>query len=150
MHTNQPRHPRAHTLSSSTLSRGFTLLEMVIVLGIIAVLLGGAISLLTSIPDAARMQQVEADFRAIGSGLRAYKINAGNYPTNQQGLQALVTAPEKSSRWTQVLDKLPNDPWGTAYSYKYPGSRKASEFELISAGPDRNPGTEDDVSSQDK
>jgi general secretion pathway protein G len=150
MHTNHPRHSRAHTLASSALSRGFTLLEMVIVLGIIAVLLGGSIALLSGIPNAARMQQVEADFRAIGSALQAYRINAGNYPTNSQGLQALVSAPEKSGKWVQVMDGLPNDPWGTPYSYKYPGTRKPGQFELISAGEDRQPGTDDDVSSQDR
>ena len=136
-------------LRFAPLARGFTLLEMVIVLGIIAVLLGSAISLISRLPDAGKMQRVDNDFKAISSALKAYKINAGNYPSNSQGLNALVSAPDKASaKWVQVMDKLPKDPWGTAYSYKYPGSKRASEFELISAGPDQQPGTSDDLSSQ--
>jgi general secretion pathway protein G len=150
MHTNHPRHHRAHTLPFAAFSRGFTLLEMVIVLGIIAVLLGGAISLLKGIPRAAERQRVDADFNAIDSALRTYKINAGNYPTNSQGLQALVATPDKTSKWVQIMDKIPTDPWGTAYSYKFPGTKKPGEFELISAGPDQQPGTADDLSSQEK
>lgn len=146
-----PRDNRARTLPLTPIAGGFTLLEMVIVLGIIGVLLGGAISLLTGIPRAAEMQRVTADFGAIGSALRTYKLNGGIYPSNSQGLAALVTPPasaEKSVKWVQLMDKLPTDPWGTAYSYKFPGTRKASEFELISAGPDRQPGSPDDLSSQ--
>ena len=150
MHTNHPRHHRARTLPFTPLARGFTLLEMVIVLGIIAVLLGSAVSLLKGIPDAAAMQRVEGDFRVIDSAVRTYKLNAGSYPTNSQGLQVLVSAPEKSSRWVQIMDKLPTDPWGTAYTYKFPGTKKAGEFELMSAGPDSQPGTSDDLSSQAK
>jgi general secretion pathway protein G len=96
------------------------------------------------------MQRAETDFKDIGSALRTYKLNAGNYPTNSQGLQALVSAPEKSSRWVQIMDKVPVDPWGSAYGYKVPGIKKPTEFELTSAGPDQKPGTEDDLSSQDK
>ncbi len=123
---------------------------MVIVLGIIAVLLGSAIGLLKGIPDAAAMQRVEGDFRAISSAIQAYKMNAGSYPTNSQGLQALVSKPDKATRWIQIMDKLPTDPWGNAYSYKFPGTKKPAEFELISAGPDGKSGTDDDVSTQDK
>lgn len=150
MKTNQPRHPRAHTLPYAALSRGFTLLEMVIVLGIIAVLLGSAIGLISRIPEAAKMQRVDGDFKAISSAVQTYKLNAGSYPTNSQGLEVLVSKPDKASRWVQIMDKLPTDPWGTAYSYKYPGTKKADQFELISAGPDKHPGTDDDLSSQDK
>lgn len=146
MKTTHPRHPRAHTLPS----RGFTLLEMVIVLGIIAILLGSAISLLKGLPRVAENQRVESDFRAISSALQAYKVSAGTYPTNAQGLQALVSAPEHASRWVKIMDKLPTDPWGSAYTYKFPGTKKAGEFEVISIGPDQEPGTSDDLSSQDK
>lgn len=135
------RFPRLHG--------GFTLLEMVIVLGIIGVLLGGAISLISRIPEAAKVQRVDADFKSIGSALRAYKINSGNYPGSSQGLEVLVTPPEKGkSKWVQLMDKLPTDPWGNAYTYKFPGTKRADEFELISAGTDRQPGTGDDLSSQ--
>lgn len=131
---------------------GFTLLEMVIVLGIIAVLLGGSISLLGKLPDAAKVQRVEQDFLAIGNALKAYKINGGNYPTTSQGLAALIQkpgAPPPPTRWTQVMKKVPTDPWGNEYGYVFPGRKDPSEFEIISKGKDGTEGGEQDFSSQD-
>lgn len=135
------------------IAAGFTLLEMVIVLGIIAVLLGGSIALIGGVGDGAKLQRVSADFNAIGASLKTYKINAGNYPTTSQGLQALVTKPTSTpvpKRWTQVAKKTPQDPWMQDYGYKFPGSKDASEYELISKGKDGIEGTEDDISSQDE
>jgi general secretion pathway protein G len=131
---------------------GFTLLEMVIVLGIIAVLLGGSIALIGGIGDGAKLQRVDADFNAIGSSLKTYKLNAGNYPTQQQGLEALVTKPSSTPvprRWTKIADRVPTDPWNQPYGYKFPGTKDPSEFELFSVGKDGQAGTEDDLSSQD-
>ena len=131
---------------------GFTLLEMVIVLGIIAVLLGGSIALIGGIGDGAKLQRVDADFNAIGSSLKTYKLNAGNYPTQQQGLEALVTKPSSTPvprRWTKIADRVPTDPWNNPYGYKFPGTKDPSEFELFSMGKDGQAGTEDDLSSQD-
>ncbi len=134
-------------------SSGFTLLEIVIVLGIIAVLLGGSIMLLKNVGSGAKLQRVDADFNAVGSALMTYKINAGNYPTTQQGLQALVTKPTSSPvprRWTELSKKIPLDPWQNPYGYRFPGKKDASEFELYSKGPDSIEGTADDLSSQDE
>lgn len=134
------------------LKSGFTLLEMVIVLGIIAMILGGAIYALRGIGEAAKLKQVDADAKAFDSGLRMYKLNAGNYPTTQQGLQALVDRPTSApapKRWARVMDRLNPDPWGNAYMYRFPGKKNASEFEIISKGPDGQENTEDDISSQE-
>jgi prepilin-type N-terminal cleavage/methylation domain-containing protein len=83
---------------SSTLRRrsGFTLLEMVIVLGIIAMILGGAIFAMKGIGDAAKLRQVESDFKSFESALAMYKLNAGSFPTTQQGLKALVEKPSST------------------------------------------------------
>ncbi len=131
---------------------GFTLLEMVIVLGIIAVLLGGSIALIGGIGEGAKLQRVDADFNSLGSALKTYKLNAGNYPTQQQGLEALVTKPSSTPvprRWTKIADKVPTDPWNNPYGYKFPGTKDPSEFEIFSTGKDGQAGTEDDLSSQD-
>jgi general secretion pathway protein G len=136
----------------SRVAAGFTLLEMVIVLGIIAVLLGGSIALITTIPDGAKIQRVEQDFIAIGNALKTYKMNAGSYPTTAQGLKALVEKPggqPQPTRWTQVMKKPPTDPWGNEYGYLFPGRKDPSEFELISKGKDGTEGGEQDFSSQD-
>lgn len=131
---------------------GFTLLEMVIVLGIIAMILGGAIFAMRGIGDAAKLRQVESDFKSFESALAMYKLNAGSFPTTQQGLKALVEKPSATPeprRWVQVMSKLPEDPWGAAYRYRFPGKKRANDFEIISIGPDGMENTGDDLSSQD-
>jgi general secretion pathway protein G len=144
---------KIHT--SSPISRrraGFTLLEMVIVLGIIAMILGGAIFAMRGIGDAAKLRQVESDFKSFQSALAMYKLNAGSYPTTQQGLKALVDKPSSTPvprRWVQVMSKLPTDPWESPYIYRFPGKKRANEFEMISKGPDGQENTADDLSSQD-
>ena len=136
------------------MARGFSLFEMVIVMGIIGVILGGAIYSMGKIGDAAKIGAVDADFTSFGSNLDMYKINGKRYPTQQQGLEALIRKPSSSpvpKRWIQTLtdeDKL-IDPWDTKYQYKYPGSKDNSRPEIISAGPDRQFGSDDDLSSQD-
>jgi general secretion pathway protein G len=131
---------------------GFTLLEMVIVLGIIAVLLGGSIALIGGMTDGAKLQRVGTDFTAISNALKTYKLNAGSYPTTAQGLAALGDkpgGPPPPNRWTQVMKKLPTDPWGNEYGYLFPGRKDPSEFEIISKGKDGTEGGEQDFSSQD-
>ena len=131
---------------------GFTLLEMVIVLGIIAMILGGAIYMLKGIGDSAKLKQVDADFASLSNALKAYEMNAGNYPTTQQGLRALVEKPTTTPvprRWVQVGTRVPLDPWKQEYIYKFPGTKKPTEFELISKGPDGLEKTDDDFSSQE-
>jgi general secretion pathway protein G len=130
---------------------GFTLLEMVIVLGIIAMILGGAVFAIKGIGNAAKLKQVSADFSAYDTALRMYKLNAGSYPTTQQGLGALKDRPTSAplpKMWSQVMDRLPEDPWGNPYGYKFPGRKNPNEFELISLGEDGQEGTADDISSQ--
>lgn len=131
---------------------GFTLLEMVIVLGIIAMILGGAIYSMNKIGGSAKLSQVESDFKSFESALAMYKLNGGSYPTTQQGLKALVDKPSSTPvprRWIQVMKKLPPDPWGADYGYRFPGRKQASDFEMISKGPDGIENTPDDLSSQD-
>ena len=131
---------------------GFTLLEMVIVLGIIAVLMGGSIALIGKVKDGAKLQRVGADFNAISSSLEIYHNNAGFYPSSQQGLKALVSRPSGTpapKRWTSVCKSVPLDPWGKEYGYRFPGKKDNQTFEIFSSGPDGMDNTSDDLSSQD-
>lgn len=132
-------------------ARGFSLLEIVIVLGIIALLVGGAIGLTGKITNGARIQAANNDINTFTSTLKMYKINANTYPSSQQGLKALVDKPTGNpvpARWTRLMDRTKPDPWGNEYIYKYPGSVDPTEFEIISMGPDGKAGTEDDISNQ--
>jgi general secretion pathway protein G len=131
---------------------GFTLLEMVIVLGIIAMILGGAIFSMNRIGESAKLSQVESDFKSFESAIAMYKLNAGQVPTTQQGLKALVEKPSSTPvprRWTQVMKKVPQDPWGKPYGYRFPGKKNAADYEMYSAGADGLDNTADDLSSQD-
>lgn len=127
-------------------------MEMVIVLGIIALILGAAITFSGGITGAAREQAAQAKLREFVAKIETYRMVAGNYPSEQQGLQSLVekptTAPEPR-RWKQQFKNLPVDPWGEQYEYKNPGSRDPSTFEVVSKGEDREFGTDDDLSSQE-
>lgn len=134
-------------------SRGFTLLEMVIVLGIIALILGGAITFMGRIGEGAKVQRVRGDFSAFTSALKMYKVNNGMYPTTQQGLKALIEKPSSTpvpQSWTKLVTKVQVDPWGNEYGYKFPGRKDPTEFEIISMGADGVEGGETDYSSQDQ
>ena len=131
----------------------FTLLEMVIVLGIIALLLGGAIGVVgPKILNSAKIRKVEGDMQSFKSAFMTYWTNAGYYPTTQQGFDALVnkpTSPPVPRRWQRLLNEIPRDPWGNEYQYRFPGRKDPNEPEIISLGPDGQENTEDDISSQD-
>lgn len=140
------------TTTRKRIQSGFTLLEIVIVLGIIAVILGGAIYKLAPIGDAAKLQRVKSDISSIGVTLDTYKLNARQYPTTSQGLEALVTKPTTTPKpriWTKLLKEVPPDPWLEPYLYRNPGKKDPSTYEIYTKGPDRQEGTDDDMSSQD-
>lgn len=120
--------------------RGFTLLEMVIVLGIIAMIMGGAIFAMRGISSQAKPTQAKSDINAFLSALSLYKINKGHYPTTQEGLKRLVE--------TKAMSKINQDPWGRDYIYRFPGKIEKNEPEIISLGEDGQENTEDDVNSQ--
>ena len=132
-------------------ARGFSLLEMVIVLGIIALILGAAIGFSGGITGAAREQAAQAKVREFVSKIETYNLVAGVYPSQEQGLKALVERPSSApqpKRWKQQFKTLPKDPWGEDFVYKNPGSIDRTTFEVISKGEDKQEGTDDDISSQ--
>jgi general secretion pathway protein G len=134
-------------------AKGFTLLEMVIVLGIIGLILGGAISMMSGFKDGAAESRIKGDFSSIGTALKMYNINNGFYPSSAQGIKALVEKPSGNpapKTWSAIYTKVPLDPYNQEYIYKFPGSKNASEFELICKGKDGQIGTDDDRSSQNQ
>jgi general secretion pathway protein G len=126
----------------------FTLLEIMLVISIIVVLLGLAISQMGNPTGFAKGVAVKADIQAIGTQLKAYEAFAGFLPTTEQGLQALVTQPStepKPMRWAgPYFKQIPKDPWGSYYIYLNPGRKNPTGYDLYSAGPDRKADTADD------
>jgi general secretion pathway protein G len=126
---------------------GFTLLEIMIVVSIIVILLGLAISKIGNPTGFAKQTAVRADIQAIGTQLQLYESMNGFYPITEQGLQALVTQADtdpKPTRWYQLFKQVPKDPWGNNYIYRCPGTKHPESYDLFSAGPDRKPDTADD------
>lgn len=131
---------------------GFTLIEMVLVLAIIALLVGGAIGLLGGVRQHGREVRVKGDFSAIDAALSIYESKSLRLPTTAQGLKALVDKPTVAPvprQWSQQMKKVPLDPWGMEYGYRFPGTRNPDRYDLVSAGPDGIFDTVDDLGNWD-
>lgn len=118
-----------------------------LVVTIIALLLGTAIYKLRGNVEIGRQVAVQSSLQSMKTQLKLYESLNGFTPTTEQGLRALVSPPEsdpKPTRWTQLLDAVPKDPWAMEYIYISPGRRNPNGFDLYSAGPDRKPDTADD------
>ena len=116
---------------------GFTLLEIMIVVSIIVILLGLAISKIGDPTGFAKGTAVRADIQSIGTQLKLYESMNGYYPSTEEGLKALVTRPASATRWYQLFKEVPKDPWGKEYIYRAPGFRHADSYDLYSAGRNR-------------
>ena len=117
---------------------GYTLFEIMLVLGIISVLVGSAIYMLAPSIDVAKDITVRNDINAIKVALRSYEMLNRRLPTTEQGLKALVVQPStepRPIRWKPAMDKLPLDPWGNEYVYRNPG-KGGKGFDIYSLGPD--------------
>ncbi|MCK9387724.1 MAG: type II secretion system major pseudopilin GspG [Sulfuritalea sp.] len=125
--------------------RGFTLIEILVVIVIIGILGTLVIPKLMSRPDEARLVAAKHDIQTILQALKIYRLDNGRYPTTEQGLQALVKKPTTSpepKNWKEegYLEKPPRDPWGTPYQYLQPGAH--GEVDVFSFGADGIPGGE--------
>jgi general secretion pathway protein G len=127
-------------------NKGFTLIELMVVVVILGILATFLIPKIMSKPDEARVIKAKNDIKAIETALKMYKLDNGNYPTTEQGLQALITKPESDpvpENWRKggYLDtnKVPVDPWGHAYIYRSPGEN-GRDYEIISLGADGKEG----------
>lgn len=123
---------------------GFTLIEVMVVVAILAILAAVVVPRVMDEPAKARTAKVEQDIRAIESALDLYKLDNFNYPTTDQGLQALVSKPGgadlRNYKDGGYLRELPVDPWGNQYQYLNPGQH--GEVDVFSLGADGTPGGE--------
>lgn len=125
---------------------GFSLIEILVVLVIMGLLVSIIAPNLMGRADEARLQKVQADFSAIETALKLYRLDNYAYPSSEQGLAALTsrsTLEPLPRQWPEggYLEQLPLDPWGRAYLYLSPGQH--SDFDLFTHGADGVPGGQD-------
>ena len=130
-------------------NRGFTLIELMVVIIILGILAMYVAPKIMSRPGEARQVKARLDIQNLESALKLYKLDNGTYPTTEQGLQALVEQPETGTipkKWKSggYLEKgrVPKDPWGNDFVYLSPGLK--SDFDIISYGLDGVPGGEEE------
>jgi general secretion pathway protein G len=124
---------------------GFTLIEIMVVVVILAVLGALVVPNILDKVDQARVTRAQADIRAVGTALDLYRLDNFKYPTTEQGLQALVKQPVDPTitnyRSGGYLSSLPKDPWNNVYQYTSPGA-DGRDYDIITYGRDGKPGGE--------
>jgi len=125
----------------SNTQRGFTLLEILVVVVIIGLLAGIVAPRLFKSVGKSEATTAAAQIDALGKALDQYRLDTGTYPSTQQGLAALNQNPGNDARWDGPYLKkaVPQDPWGQPYLYRFPSDHGA-DFDLYSYGKDRAPG----------
>ena len=124
---------------------GFTLIEIMVVIIILGILVGLVVPRLMEKPEKARKVKAQMQIESISAALKEYKLDNGDYPTTEQGLEALVEKPSigkipKKYPEKGYLSKIPKDPWDNDYVYISPGEH--GDFDLISYGADGEEGGE--------
>ena len=135
---------RSSLFPQRLLQRGFTLIELMVVLVIIGVLAALIAPNVLDRADDARVTAARTDVNNLMQALKLYKLDNQRFPTGEQGLGALVAKPATNPvppNWRRYLDKLPNDPWGRPYQYLNPGVH--GEVDVLSLGADGQPGGEE-------
>jgi len=123
--------------------RGFTLIEVMVVIAILGILAALIVPKIMSRPDEARRVAAKQDIATVMQALKLYRLDNGRYPAQDQGLAALVKKPDTDpvpNNWKDggYLERLPNDPWGAPYQYLIPGAH--DEVDVFSFGADGKPG----------
>ena len=123
--------------------KGFTLIELMVVIVILGVLAGLIVPRLTDKPERARVVKAKMQIENISMALKQFKLDNGFYPSTEQGLQALVSKPSGGQELKYYpgkgyISQIPEDPWGNEYIYIYPGEHE--DFDLLSLGADGKEG----------
>jgi len=127
---------------------GFTLIEILLVIIIVIALMAVLLPNVRTAMNDSKKGTAEMYVNKLSGDLALYEATNGFPPTTQQGLSALVVKPTSEPiprKWSQREEKLEVDPWGMEYHYEYPGKHNTNGYDVYSSGPDRQPGTDDDI-----
>jgi general secretion pathway protein G len=125
------------------LERGFTLLELLVVLVILGLLIGLVGPAVLHQLGSAKERIAHQSIERLGGVLDMYKLDVGSYPSTEQGLEALLKEPTGVAHWNGPYlnpTKLPEDPWGHPFAYRNPSERSGHDYDLYSLGPTGQPG----------
>lgn len=145
MSTFEPKKPACSASLSRRSARGFTLLELLVVIVIIGLLAAYVGPRYFSQLGKSERQTAKAQVEGFGKALDAYRLDTGHYPSTEQGLNALVVKPADEARWNgpYLQKQVPADPWGRPYVYRSP-AQDGGDFDLLSLAKDGQPGGEGD------
>lgn len=137
--------PNAAQRRAAEKNKGFTLIEVLVVMAILALIFGMVAPQLFGKKDDADRNKTKLDIAALDNALQIYRLDNYNYPSTEQTLQALVSKPNgypepKNYSSGGYIQKLPKDPWGNDYVFQSPGEH--GEYDIISYGADGRPGGE--------
>lgn len=127
---------------------GFSLIEVMVVIAILGLLASLILPNVLGSADQANRQKARTDIIALENALAQYRLDNGIFPTTEQGLEALIQEPNvqpspRNYRRGGYIQRLPADPWGSEYLLLSPGEN--GDIDIFSAGPDSQPGTDDDI-----
>ncbi|MEH6410780.1 MAG: type II secretion system major pseudopilin GspG [Hyphomonas sp.] len=138
-----------HTGNSRPKDAGFSLVELLVTVSIMALLATAVVISVGPVLSKSRVDRARADIAALESGLEQYSFDMFNYPGADAGLGALKTPPnnDKADQYRPggYIKRIQQDPWGNDYHYTVPGPRSGGAYDVYSAGPDGEPGNDDDI-----
>ncbi len=129
--------------------RGFSILELLLVLVILAILAGIVAVKFGGQSEKARVTATKTQLGNFNMALNRFELDLGRYPTTSEGLRALIEKPgdDTAGKWQRYLDSndIPKDPWNHDWNYRQPGQRNPDGYDLSSNGPDGREGGDDDI-----
>ncbi len=128
---------------------GFTLVELLLVLVILATLAAIVIPRFSGRTEQAKVTAAQTQISNLGTALDSYEVDVGSYPSTSDGLEALLVKPSNAQGWRgpYMKQEIPLDPWGNPYIYEYPSKHMDGGYDLMSMGPDGRAGSADDIAN---